>query len=53
MFPDYSASIPYDKEEKFEVVVKFWGFDPMNASTYVNSNRIEYVSGQVKIPDIQ
>ena len=50
---DFSASIPIDKEEKFEVVVKFWGFDPMNASTYVNSNRIEYVSGQVKIPDIQ
>lgn len=49
---DFSALIPIDKEEKYEVVVKFWGFDPLSAFTYVNGNRIEYVSGQVKKPNI-
>lgn len=49
----FLASVPVDTEEKYHVLVQFKIYQPVSTFTYVNNNRVEYVSGTVVDPDIR
>ncbi len=48
----FEALLPAIPEEKAEVLVKFKIYSPWHTSVYINKDRVEYVRGNVKEPDI-
>ncbi len=47
----FNAVVSVETAEKFEADVKFKGYNPMNSFTYVNNDKVEYVSGKVIVPE--
>ncbi len=49
----FYATADVKTNEKFEVFVKFRNYPRMSTYTYINNNRVEFVSGVVPAPDVE
>ena len=50
---NFRAAVSASPDEKWEVLVKFKYYAPVKTATYINIDRVEYVSGEVPRPDVR